>query len=81
MKESDIQSKLIKKYEAEGYYVIKLMKTNKNGIPDLLLIPKDSNVEFVEVKTESGNVSELQEFRIKELKSHGINVKVVRDAK
>jgi len=30
--ESKIQAKLIKEYEAMGYYVIKLIKTNKNGI-------------------------------------------------
>ena len=48
MTEQQIQSKLIKKLETEGYYVIKLSVTNKPGIPDLLAIPKDSNVEFIE---------------------------------
>ena len=38
MTEQQIQSKRIKELEAEGYYVIKLIKTNKNGIPDLSLI-------------------------------------------
>ena len=33
MREQAIQSKLIKRLESEGYYVIKLIKTNKNGIP------------------------------------------------
>lgn len=41
MLESEYQSKVIKKYEALGYYAIKLFKTNKNGIPDLLLLKKD----------------------------------------
>ena len=35
MTEQQIQSKKIKELEAEGYYVIKLIKTNKNGIPDV----------------------------------------------
>jgi hypothetical protein len=39
MTEQAIQSKRIKQLEAEGYYVIKLVKTNKNGIPDLIAIP------------------------------------------
>jgi Holliday junction resolvase len=78
MSESKIQSKLIKELEAHGYYVIKLMKTNKNGIPDLIAIPKDSDVLFVEVKTENGRVSPLQEYRIKELKNHGISVSIHR---
>ena len=33
MEESDIQ-KRIKELEEQGYYVIKLKLTNKNGIPD-----------------------------------------------
>ena len=44
MTEQQIQSKRIKELESEGYYVIKLIKTNKNGIPDLLAIPQDSDV-------------------------------------
>ena len=31
MTEQQIQSKRIKELEAEGYYVLKLIKTNKNG--------------------------------------------------
>jgi hypothetical protein len=78
MTEQQIQSKLIKELEAQGYYVIKLIKTNKNGIPDLLAIPKKSDVEFFEVKTSTGKVSELQKYRHKELEDHGIYVEVYR---
>jgi hypothetical protein len=38
MTEQQIQSNRIKELEAEGYYVLKLMKTNKNGIPDILAL-------------------------------------------
>ncbi len=47
MTEQQIQSKRIKELEDEGYYVIKLIKTNKNGIPDLLAIPPNANVLFL----------------------------------
>jgi Holliday junction resolvase len=57
---------------------IKLIKTNKNGIPDIVAIPKYSRALFVEVKTETGKVSPLQEYRINELKEHGIKVEVYR---
>ena len=63
---------------AQGYYVIKLMKTNKNGIPDLVAIPPDSGVLFSEVKTKKGVVSELQKYRLKELENHGIRTEVYR---
>ncbi len=66
--EQQIQSKRIKQLEEEGYFVLKLIKTNKNGIPDILAIPPDSNVIFSEVKTPQGRLSKLQEYRLKELK-------------
>ena len=44
MTEQQIQSRRIKELEEQGYYVIKLIKTNKNGIPDLVAIPPDSGV-------------------------------------
>jgi hypothetical protein len=76
MTEGKIQAKKIKELEANGYYVIKLGRTNKNGIPDLLAIPKGSDVLFVEVKKPTGSLSPLQKYRIKELKSHQIKVEV-----
>ncbi len=78
MTEQQIQSKRIKQLEAEGYYVIKLIKTNKNGIPDILAIPKDTDVLFSEVKKPSGKVSVLQEYRLKELQSYGFRTEVYR---
>jgi len=78
MTEQQIQAKRIKKLEAEGYYVIKLVKTNKNGIPDILAIPPDSNVLFSEVKTPKGKVSKLQEYRLKELEEYGFRTEVYR---
>jgi Holliday junction resolvase len=79
MTEQQIQSKHIKYLESQGYYVIKLIKTNKNGIPDLVAIPKNSDVLFVEVKRPDGRLSELQKHRIKELSEHGIEARVYRN--
>ena len=77
--EQKIQAKIIKELEEQGYYVIKLIKTNKNGIPDLIAIPKDSDVLFVEVKGPKGKLSKLQEYRHKELKSYGIKCETRND--
>jgi|TARA_R110002050_G_scaffold128157_5_gene249415 Holliday junction resolvase-like predicted endonuclease len=78
MTEQKIQSKKIKELEALGYYVIKLKLTNKNGIPDLIAIPKNSDVEFIEVKKPKGKLSKLQEYRIQELQKHGVKVEVYK---
>ena len=71
MTEQQIQVKRIKELEEQGYYVIKLIKTNKNGIPDLIAIPPNSDVIFSEVKRPGGKLSKLQEYRLKELKGLG----------
>jgi len=76
MTEQQIQTKRIKELEAEGYYVIKLIKTNKNGIPDLIAIPPGADVLFSEIKTPKGKLSKLQEYRLKELREHGVNTEV-----
>ena len=75
MRESKFQSLIIKKMEDEGWYVIKLITTNRNGIPDLLCV-KGNDVKFIEVKAKNGKLRPLQDYRINELKSYGIKVEV-----
>jgi Holliday junction resolvase len=78
MTEQQIQRKKIEELESQGYYVIKLISTNKNGIPDLIAIPKNSDVLFVEVKRPTGKLSKLQEYRIEELRKHGIKAELFK---
>lgn len=78
MTEQQIQNKRIKQLEEEGYYVIKLIKTNKNGIPDLVAIPPNCGVLFSEIKTKTGRLSKLQEYRLKELDKHGCKTEVYK---
>ena len=73
--ESSIQKRITTKLEQEGYFVLKIIKANKNGYPDLIAI-KNNSTTFVEVKRPNGKLSELQKVRIQELRSKGINVKV-----
>jgi Holliday junction resolvase len=75
MKEQQIQAKRIKQLEAEGYYVLKLIKTNRNGIPDLIAI-KEGSILFSEIKTSKGKLSEIQKYRIKELESYGFKTEI-----
>ena len=78
MTEQQIQLKKIKELEQAGYYVIKLIKTNKNGIPDLIAIPRNATVLFSEVKTPKGRVSKLQEYRLRELKEYGFKTEIYK---
>lgn len=74
--EQQIQSKIKKRLEEQGWYVIKLIKTSVNGIPDLIAI-KENECFFIEVKRPDGVLSELQKVRINELRSKNIKVKVL----
>lgn len=64
---SKFQTKTIKEYESKGYFVIDLIKTNKNGIADLLCLKDGEPPLFIECKEINDTVKPLQEYRQKEL--------------
>lgn len=74
--ENKVQSRLIKDFEKKGFYVVKLILTNKNGIPDLLLL-KNGQAKFVEVKRDGCKPRELQKYRMDELRRLGFEVEVM----
>jgi Holliday junction resolvase len=76
--ESKRQSKIINQLTKEGWLCIKLIKTSKNGIPDLLCL-RQGVAMFVEVKQPTGKLSELQKVKIKELESLGFECKIWTD--
>ena len=73
MTEQQFQTKIIKAYELKGWYVIRLIKTNKNGIPDLLCLKRGEKPLFIEVKSEKGVLSALQSYRLNELTELGFD--------
>lgn len=75
MTEQQIQTKIKHKLEQEGWYVIKLIKTSKNGIMDIIC-HRNGETMYIEVKKLNGKLSEIQKVRIKELRQKGIVVKV-----
>ncbi len=80
LKESLIQKKVIQYLEKNGWYVIKLIQTNKNGIADLCVL-KDSVVVFIEVKRPGLKPSLLQAFRARQLAQKGFTTLIVHDIK
>lgn len=57
---STYQKRIIKEFEGKGYGVIKLSKTNKNGIADLLVSRPGDQPIFVEVKEKNDTLKKLQ---------------------
>ena len=75
------QTRIIKEYEKKGYFVINLIKTNKNGIPDLLCL-KDNEVPlFIECKEKTDTLKPLQIYRMKQLKDLGFKAIVSKSNK
>ena len=75
MLESAIQSSIKKKLEADGWIVVKLIKTSMNGIPDLLAL-KGGCCRFIEVKQPKGVISPIQQYVIDTLRINGFDVEI-----
>ena len=75
--ESDIQAKCIKYAQVQGWIVLKVISSNMNGISDLILF-KDGQTIFVEVKGEKTKVQPLQLYRQKQFRECGFIAEIVR---
>lgn len=76
MTESAIQSKIMKRLRAEGWFVIKIIVANMSGLPDLLAL-KPTAVLFVEVKRPGKKPSAIQEHMHAKLRALGFRVEVL----
>lgn len=76
--ESTYQRKLKRYFEREGWLVIKIIRATVNGYPDLMLLHPDRPIIFIEVKDEGGVLSQVQQYRIKELQAKGFIAMVTK---
>ena len=71
MSESSYQAKIIKQKTKEGWFCIRLLQTNKNGIADWLLAKRGSKGEtisyLIEFKAKGEEPDPLQEYRHREI--------------
>jgi hypothetical protein len=80
MLEKDIQASIISNLTKNGWFVIKLIQTSVNGIPDLICHGNGRTV-YIEVKREREKPGPLQILRHQQLAAHGIDVYVTSDPK
>lgn len=76
MLESDFERKWCAKATKKGWLCIKNIHLSINGIPDRTLL-KDGKVLFVEFKAKKGKLSEIQKYRIKQLRAMKFHVMVI----
>lgn len=75
------QTKIIKEFEKKGYTVLKLIRLNKTGYPDLLAMKVGEIDTWIECKEKNDTLKPLQKFRIDELNSIGKKAFCTQDTK
>jgi hypothetical protein len=73
MLEKDVERKLIKGVEALGGKAYKFVSPAHRGVADRLVVLPGGQVWFVEVKTDTGKLSPLQETFRKDINALGAN--------
>lgn len=77
MRESAIEALLVRAVHQAGGRCYKWVSPGNSGVPDRIVILPDSRVIFVELKTETGRTSALQDWQIGTLRGLGQAVRVL----
>ena len=78
MRESAIQQKVMQKCMQRGILCVKVDSSSSRGWPDLTCVLPNGTVLFVELKTQTGKTSKLQDYMIEKLKRNEANVHIIR---
>ena len=78
---SKFQSDRIKAYEAKGYIVLKTIRLNKSGFPDLFILKPGGEIFFEEIKEGKDTLKQLQKYRIDQLNNMGFKATCVHNTK
>ncbi len=76
-RERDVESRLVSSLKKIGLPCLKFDPTNHIGMPDRLVLLPGGKVMWVEVKTDSGHLEEIQKLRHRELENLGHTIRVV----
>lgn len=74
------QQEVIKEYESQGYLVLKTIRLNKSGYPDLMCL-KHGETLWIECKEANDKLSMLQKKRILELRKLGFGAMALQKGK
>lgn len=78
MLEKDIEAKLREGIRKIGGRAYKWVSPGNTGVPDRIITLPGGRVIFVELKTETGRVSPIQERQIDFLRKLGMDVRVLK---
>lgn len=77
MREKEIEKRLVSGVKSLGGKAYKWVSPGNNGVPDRIVILPGRAPVFVELKTESGRLTALQEVQISRLRDLGQDVRVL----
>lgn len=77
MRESEIQSAIIRQLEKHGWLVHKVIQSSKNGWPDLEAF-RNKVAVFIEVKQGRKEPDDLQQYRHDKLRKQGFEVIIAK---
>ena len=78
MKESAIESKLVRMARDRGGLCYKFVSPGNPGVPDRIIITPDGRSVYVELKTEIGRLANIQKWQLEEMRKRGADVRVLR---
>jgi Holliday junction resolvase len=77
---SNFQSKRIKQLKDDGWLVLKTIKLNENGFPDIFAF-RNGVAIMEEIKGEGDTLKPLQKHRIDQLIKQGFDAKCIHETK
>lgn len=77
MKESKIESYLVRKVKERGGLCYKFVSPGNPGVPDRIIVTPTGRTVYVELKTDTGRLAKVQKWQRSELEKRGADVRVL----
>lgn len=78
MRESSIESKLVRMVRERGGLCFKFVSPGNPGVPDRIVITPAGRTVYVELKTEVGQLAAIQKWQHEELRKRGADVRTLK---
>ena len=78
MKESSIESRLVRMVRDRGGLCYKFVSPGNPGVPDRIIITPAGRTVYVELKTEVGRLAAIQKWQHEEMRKRGADVRTLK---
>ena len=78
MRESSIESRLVRMVRDRGGLCYKFVSPGNPGVPDRIIITPAGRTVYVELKTEVGRLAAIQKWQHEEMRKRGADVRTLK---